>query len=113
MQDIAETEVYKLSVDEEIALSQITAMTEEIVNICRIKRECGKDGFKLPAHKDAEVANSEGTMHDDRAYTLAMLGWFLSEKRREYIKNHKPKKKESVAESCPIRVGKRKSAFDY
>ena len=28
-------------------------------------------------------------MHDDRAYVLAMLGWYLSEKRLEHIRNKK------------------------
>lgn len=28
-------------------------------------------------------------MHDDRAYCLAMLGWYLQERRLEHIKNKK------------------------
>ena len=88
----AKTTVYKLSLDEELALMQIDAMKEEIVNICRTKREGGKDVFKLPAHKDADTGASEATMHDDRAYVLAMLGWYLSEKRVEHIRNKKKQK---------------------
>lgn len=88
----AKTTVYKLSLDEEISLMQIDAMKEEIVNICRNKREGSKDVFKLPAHKDADTGASEATMHDDRAYVLAMLGWYLSEKRIEHIKNKKKEK---------------------
>ena len=38
-------------------------MKEEIVNICRVKRDGGKDAFKLPAHKDADTGASEATMH--------------------------------------------------
>ena len=87
--DSAKTTVYKLSPDEEVALIQIDAMKEEIVNICRTKRESGKDMFKLPPHKDAETGASEATMHDDRAYVLAMLGWYLSEKRLSNIRNKK------------------------
>lgn len=63
----AKIKAYKLSPDEEVALSQIDAMKEEIVNICRTKRESGKDMFKLPPHKDADTGASEATMHDDRA----------------------------------------------
>ena len=59
----AKTTVYKLSLDEEVALVQMDAMKEEIVNICRTKREGGKDVFKLPAHKDADTGASEATMH--------------------------------------------------
>ena len=100
--------------DEEVALVQIDAMKEEIVNICRTKREGGKDSFKLPPHKDADTGNSEATMHDDRAYVLAMLGWFLSEKRLEHIKN---KKKKSISSSnlvdmLPIKTAKTFSYFD-
>lgn len=109
----AKTTTYKLSLDEEVALVQIDAMKEEIVNICRTKREGGKDSFKLPPHKDADTGNSEATMHDDRAYVLAMLGWFLSEKRLEHIKN---KKKKSISSSnlvdmLPIQTAKTFSYF--
>lgn len=62
----AKTTIYKLSLDEEVALIQIDAMKEEIVNICRTKREGGKDVFKLPAHKDADTGASEATMHKHR-----------------------------------------------
>ena len=61
--NLVQQETYKLSLDEENALSQIDAMKEEIVNICRVKRDGGKDAFKLPAHKDADTGASEATMH--------------------------------------------------
>lgn len=87
--DISKYKTYKLSPDEEVALKQMDMMKEEIVNICRTKRESGKDMFKLPPHKDADTGASEATMHDDRAYVLAMLGWYLSEKRLEHIRKRK------------------------
>lgn len=87
--DISKSKVYKLSPDEEIALKQIDMMKEEIVNICRTKRESGKDMFKLPPYKDADTGASDATMHDDRAYTLAMLGWYLSERRLEHVRKSK------------------------
>lgn len=110
----AKTTTYKLSIDEEVALVQIDAMKEEIVNICRNKREGGKDSFKLPPHKDADTGNSEATMHDDRAYVLAMLGWFLSEKRLEHIRNKKRKtiSSSSLIDMLPIKTAKRHSFFD-
>lgn len=90
--NLVQQETYKLSLDEENALSQIDAMKEEIVNICRVKREGGKDTFKLPPHKDADTGASEAVLHDDRSYTLAMVGWFLSELRMKNIRNvSKPK----------------------
>jgi hypothetical protein len=87
--DIGKVKVKKLSIDEEIALKQIDAMKEEVVNICRTKRDSGKDSFKLPAYKDADTGASEATMHDDRAYCLALAGWYLQEKRLEHIRKRK------------------------
>ena len=89
--------LYKLSLDEEVALTQIDVMKEQIVNICRVKREGSKDAFKLPAHKDANTGVSEATMHDDHAYVLAMLGWYLSEKRIESVRNA-PKRNQTSME---------------
>lgn len=87
--DVSKYRTYKLSPDEEIALKQMDMLKEETVNICRVKRESGKDAFKLPPHKDADTGGSEATLHDDRVYTLAILSWFLSEKRLEHIRNKK------------------------
>ena len=87
--DVGKVKVRKLNIDEEIALKQIDALKEEIVNICRTKRESGKDSFKLPPYKDAETGASEATLHDDRAYCLALAGLFLQEKRLEHIRNKK------------------------
>lgn len=101
--DNAKIKSYKLSPDEEIALTQIDAMKEEIVNICRTKRESGKDIFKLPPHKDADTGASEATMHDDRAYVLAMLGWYLHEKRVENIRKKKHKKETNLVDRLPFK----------
>lgn len=107
------TRVYNLSPDEEIALTQIDAMKEEIVNICRMKRDSGKDAFKLPAHKDADTGASEATMHDDRAYVLAMLGWYLSEKRLEHLRKKKREKpSESMMDSFIVRSPKNNRFFN-
>lgn len=109
----AKTKVYKLSLDEEAALMQIDAMKEEVVNICRTKREGGKDVFKLPAHKDSDTGVSEATMHDDRSYVLSMLGWYLSEKRVEHIRNKKRDQNsaERYKQAFKIRAPKKSSRF--
>ena len=39
--------MYKLSPDEEAALGQIDLLKEEVVNAVRVKRESGKDQFKI------------------------------------------------------------------
>lgn len=104
--DVSKYKIYKLSPDEEVALKQMDMMKEEIVNICRTKRESGKDMFKLPPHKDADTGASEATMHDDRAYTLAMLGWYLSEKRLENIRKRKRSNTSSIIDMLPVNGGK-------
>jgi len=110
--DAAKVKVYKLTPDEESALVQIDAMKEEIVNICRTKRDSGKDKFALPAHKDADTGASEATMHDDRAYVLALLGFYLSEKRLDNIRNKKKKTETNIVSQLPITKAKRNSMFD-
>lgn len=104
--DISKYKTYKLSPDEEVSLKQIDMMKEEIVNICRTKRDSGKDAFKLPPHKDADTGASEATMHDDRAYTLAMLGWYLSERRLEHIRKRKRPNSADIISKLQVNPGK-------
>lgn len=104
--DISKYKTYKLSPDEEVALKQIDMMKEEIVNICRTKRESGKDMFKLPPYKDADTGASDATMHDDRAYTLAMLGWYLQEKRLENIRTRKKPNANDIINKLQVSAGK-------
>lgn len=111
--DSAKTKVIKLDPASELSLRQIDAMKEEIVNICRIKRDSGKDAFRLPPHKDANTGISENCLHDDRAYVLSMACWYLSEKRVEHIRNKKKPKKQNLADrfSSSIKQAKRSSIF--
>lgn len=104
--DISKYKTYKLSPDEEVALKQIDMMKEEIVNICRTKRESGKDMFKLPPYKDADTGASDATMHDDRAYTLAMLGWYLQEKRLENVRARKKPNAADILSKLQVNPGK-------
>lgn len=76
------TKVVKLDQFQEIALANIDAMKEEMVNMVRKKRDSGKDSFELTPEK----ANR---LHDDRSYTMALCAWHLSEKRLEHIRTHK------------------------
>lgn len=84
---------------EELALANIDAMKEEVVNMVRKKRESGKDSFDLTPEK----ANR---MHDDRAYVLAMLGYGLMQERRKLVLNKKPTKSPSLVNDLIIRRGK-------
>ena len=76
------TKVVKLDQFQEIALANIDAMKEEMVNMVRKKRDSGKDSFELTPEK----ANK---LHDDRSYCMALCAWFLSEKRLEGIRARK------------------------
>ena len=73
------TQVVKLDPFQEIALANIDAMKEEMVNMVRKKRDSGKDSFELTPEK----ANK---LHDDRSYCMALCSWWLSEKRLESVR---------------------------
>ena len=80
------TKIVKLDPYEEIALSNIDALKEEMVNIVRKKRDTGKDSFDLLPEK-------QNKLHDDRFYCACLCAYWLSEKRRERIvgkKRHNP-----------------------
>lgn len=85
------TKIVKLDSFQEIALANIDAMKEEMVNMVRKKRDSGKDSFELTPEK----ANK---LHDDRSYCMALCGWYLSEKRLENIRvRRKPDAKDILA----------------
>src|SRR5206468_5344957 len=64
--------VYKLSFEEEMALIQLDLAKEELVNIYRFESSNGNCRYDLPPDKQSK-------MGDDRAYTIAMLAWYLQE----------------------------------
>lgn len=77
------TKMVKLNWYEELALSNIDALKEEVVNMCRKKRDNGHDSFDL-------IPEKAHVLHDDRSYTLALCCHSLMEERRKLIMN-KPK----------------------
>ncbi|MGG1663081.1 terminase [Brevibacillus sp. NRS-1366] len=72
----------QLTIEEEIALTNIDYMKEETVAIHRFKSSNGNVSYDLPKDKESKIG-------DDRFYTLLMLGHFLYELRREGITNKK------------------------
>jgi hypothetical protein len=76
--DTIQTKMVKLSWYEELALSNIDAMKEELCNMARKKHDSGKDSFDL-------IPEKANTLHDDRAYCASMLGFALHELRRKEI----------------------------
>ena len=93
------TKVVKLDQFQEIALSNIDAMKEEMVNMVRKKRESGKDSFELTPEK----ANK---LHDDRSYCMALCAWYLSEKRLENIRVRKKPDTADLISMLPVNRGK-------
>lgn len=72
----------KLDFDEELALKNIDLAKEELVNIYRYKGTNNNYRYDLSQEKVNEL-------HDDRAYCLALLGWYLQQVRRKNITNKK------------------------
>ena len=98
------TKTIKLDWKDKIALGNIDALKEELVNMIRKKRESGKDSFELTPEK----ANK---MHDDRAYTFSMLGWALSEERRKELLKKPKVDSDSLLNMLTIRPAKKVGAF--
>ena len=93
------TKVVKLDQFQEIALANIDAMKEEMVNMVRKKRDSGKDSFELTPEK----ANK---LHDDRSYTMALCAWYLSEKRLENIRVRKKPNAQDIISKLQVNPGK-------
>ena len=72
--------------DEEIrALLEIDLMKQEVMTMQKYKTSAGNITFQLPPSK-------QKTMHDDRAYTLALMAGYLADLRRaELAATEKPK----------------------
>lgn len=71
-----EFEKYELSFDEKLALTNINLLKMETSYICRYDTPNGGVQYELAKDK-------KNTMHDDRAYTLAMGAYALAKLRRE------------------------------
>jgi hypothetical protein len=99
-----DTERIKLDWEDKMALANMDALKEELVNMVRKKRESGKDSFELTPEK----AN---ILHDDRAYTAALLAYALMLERRKQII---PKKKSSanIMDALHIRAPRKVTRYD-
>ena len=93
------TRTIRLDPFQEIALANIDAMKEEMVNMVRKKRESGKDSFELTPEK----ANK---LHDDRSYCAALVAWYLSEKRLENIRVRKKPSAIDILSKLQVNPGK-------
>lgn len=99
-----ETERIKLDWEDKMALANMDALKEELVNMVRKKRESGKDSFELTPEK----AN---ILHDDRAYTAALLAYALMlERRKQIIPKKKPSK--NIMDAIHIRAPRKLTKYD-
>lgn len=98
------TKTIKLDWKDEIALSNIDALKEELVSMIRKKRESGKDSFELTPEKAHRL-------HDDRSYTCALLGYALSEERRKDLLRRPKLDSQDLVSKLPIRKAKRFTSF--
>lgn len=97
--DGARTKLYTLTPEEEVALTQIDSMKEELVNMVKIETPGERDRFELTKEK-------QGKLHDDRAYCMALLAYGLQELRRADILAKAKTKDKHIARRMPIRRGK-------
>ena len=93
------TKMVKLDWQDEIALANMDALKEELVNMVRKKRDSGKDSFELTPEK----ANK---LHDDRSYTMALCAWYLSEKRLENVRARKKPSASDIINKLQVNPGK-------
>lgn len=101
---LVKTKSIKLDWREKMALVNIDALKEELVNTVRKKRESGKDSFDLTPEKSH-------ILNDDRAYVTAMSGYALMQERRKDI-IRKPKIDTSdLLQSFRIKKAKRFSSI--
>ena len=98
------TKIVKLDWQDEIALANIDALKEELVNMIRKKRDSGKDSFELTPEK----ANK---LHDDRAYTCCMASYALMQERRKSITQKKRKQETDYASIFKIRAPKKVTRY--
>lgn len=98
------TKVIKLDWQDEIALANIDALKEELVNMVRKKRDSGKDSFEL-------IAEKANKLHDDRAYTCCMASYALMCERRKNLTTRKKTQTMDYNQIFAIRQPKRISRF--
>lgn len=94
---VVKSKMVKLDPYQEIALANIDALKEELVNMRRIKRDSGKDSFEL-------IPEKQSKLHDDRAYTYVMCCFHLSEKRMSGIRERKKPDRKNILDQFKIRA---------
>ena len=90
---------------DKLALANMDALKEELVNMVRKKRDSGRDSFELTPEK----ANK---MHDDRAYTACLASYALMCERRKSITQKKRTQSPSdISKLFSVRAPKKITRF--
>ena len=84
---------YELSFQERLALVQCNLAKTEITYMRKYISANGQTSYDLAKDK-------KNTMHDDRAYTVAMAAWVLSQKRRTDLINSNVQTDDDFSEFC-------------
>lgn len=90
----------ELDFDEQLALRNINLLKTEIVNIFRY------DSPDKTSHSYRYPPDKISSWHDDRAYCLAMFGWYLSNLRVNRIRNKRVNNKFNPKRAIKVRVPK-------
>lgn len=99
------TKTVKLDWMDKLALANIDALKEELVNMVRKRRDSSKDSFEL-------IPEKANKLHDDRAYTCALASYGLMVERRRAITDRKPKRKmNDLKTMLKVRAPQAKSRF--
>lgn len=100
------TKTIKLDWQDELALTNIDALKEELVNMIRIPNKSHKDSFEI-------IPEKKNKLNDDRAYTMCMCAYALQQERRKNITQKKRPQTDakSLVSSLPMRAFNRKSMF--
>ena len=95
----------QLDWQDEMALTNMDALKEELVNMIRIKRSSGRDSFEQSPEK-------RNKMHDDRAYVTALAAYGLMvERRKNILKKASTHSSNDLLNSLTIRKGVRPSSY--
>lgn len=97
---VLKTKVVKLDPYQEIALTNIDALKEELVNMRRIKRDSGRDSFEL-------IPEKVNKLHDDRAYTFALAAYYLQERRMSKMLTANSSEEKDILSQFKMRMPQR------
>ena len=99
------TKTIKLEWMDKLALANIDALKEELVNMVRKKRDSGKDSFELTPEK----ANK---LHDDRAYTCCLAAYAtMCERRKSITQKKRTQSSTDISKLFSVRAPKKVTRF--